>query len=88
MAFSPKFFFCFFLNLTCLKSLNPKFEYNLFLKLALFIAIISLPQCFALNLTKDNQKFCSGVFCNHFNKSKFEPPTEGKKNRFRQQLFF
>ena len=70
MAFSPKKFF-FFLNLTYLKSLNPKFEYNVFLKLGLFIAIVSLPQCFALHLTKDNQKLCSGVFCNNFNKSKF-----------------
>ena len=70
MAFSPKLILK---KLTYLKSLGPKFEYNVLLKLAFFITIVSLPQCFPLYLRKDNQKFCSGLFSNNFNKSKFEP---------------
>ena len=84
--YSKDFFF--FKNLTYLKRLNPKFEYNVLLKLVLFIAIVSLPQWFALHLTKDNQSFAVEFFVTILIKANLNLLPSPSKNRFRQQLFF
>ena len=71
--YSKDFFF--FLKSYLFKTFEPKIRIQCVVKTSAFHCHSFITTMICSTFDKGQPKYCSGVFCNNFNKSKLEPPT-------------